>query len=109
VVPPPASLYDTIGGQLRVHRVDAGVATLQSTPPRCRLEHVATWSGSDQIDLHDHRQRGGLPFTYSVVEYETFYRGYGEFFYSLIIPGDITDATVHPGRGRSAPTYEFTG
>ena len=56
--------------------------------------------------------RNGLPFSYSSsADYETFYTaGTGEFHYSLIVPGDITDATVSIlGVADPAPTYQFTG
>ena len=56
--------------------------------------------------------RGGRPFSYtSSADYETPYTlGTGQFFYSLIVPGDVTDATVSiVGVADPAPVHHFSG
>jgi len=67
---------------------------------------------NEQLTFTTSGTRGGQPFSYtSSAEYETFYTaGSGSFFYSLIVPGDITDATVSINDvADPAPMYVFTG
>ena len=113
-------LYDTITETFEFTGLTPGANVRTASLDATRLQLTGTVLGNglplvvseESLTFETTGDRGGQPFTFTTtVAYETFYTaGTGEFFFSLVIPGDITDATVSiVGVADPAPTFEFMG